>query len=175
MKETVQYIWSDLHGELRNFIRSWIGDPVQAEDLLQEIFIKIHLHLHQLKDPERLTAWVYQISRNVISDHFRQLRTAGSHTLSTLPDREEEEPLYASLSSCINGKIARLSSKGREAILLTYFQNYSQKDLAGLLGLSYSGTKNRIQRAREKLRRDILDCERVVADPSGRITEVVKK
>lgn len=170
MQDHVEYIWSDLHQELKKFILVKVKDPAMAEDLLQEVFIKVHLHLHQLKDPARLTSWVYQISRNVMADHFKQSKNIPVAGLPLWAESETEDHIYSSLSNCINGKIAKLPTKDREAVLLTYFQHYSQKELADFLGISYSGAKNRIQRARQKLRQEILDCENVSSDTSGKIT-----
>lgn len=169
-QQQAAYIWTDLHQELQRFITARVGAGPAAEDLLQDVFVRIHLHLHQLKDPTRLTSWVYQICRNVIADHCRRKPFASLPEELHLPETAAEDDLYNSLSNCINGKIAQLPAQDREAILLTYFQQYSQKQLADFLGLSYSGTKNRIQRTRDKLRQAILDCEKVESDASGRIT-----
>lgn len=172
MKETVAHIWSDLHGELRKFIIAKVRDSHLAEDILQEVFIKIHLRLHQLKEPDRLTAWVYQICRNQIVDQLKKINPVhipDPHLAGVDPD--DESNLYVSLSNCINSKIAQLSTTDRQAVLLTYFQNYSQKQLAEFLELSYSGTKNRVQRAREKLKQEILNCDHVQADAEGKIID----
>lgn len=167
----IQYIWSDLHTELKQFINHKVKNNSVSEDILQEVFIKIHVNLFQLKDSSKLTAWVYQITRNTIADFFRQQKGNESTRFPELPETEEQDNLYQSLGNCINGKIAKLSQKDKEAVLLTYFKNYSQKELAAFLGMSYSGTKNRIQRAREKLKISILNCENVKADANGKITD----
>lgn len=161
-----------MRDELYKFIYSKLRDDTITEDVLQDVFIKVHLSLYQLKDPSKLTSWVYQIARNTITDYLKQPKF--ENEVIELAEEEDNEQVYKSLSNCINSKINLLSSVDREAVLLTYFKNYSQKELAAFLGISYSGAKNRIQRVREKLRLSILDCENVQSDTSGRIIDYDK-
>ncbi|MCB0592785.1 MAG: RNA polymerase sigma factor SigZ [Lewinellaceae bacterium] len=175
MDNGVQYIWSDLRDELEKFITSKVKDTSLSDDILQDVFIKIHLNIHQLKDSSRLTAWVYQITRNMIADHFKRKKFPDHSRPANLAEEERDEDLYRSLSDCVNSKIAKLSPHSREAVLLAYFKNYSQKELADFLGISYSGAKNRVQRAREKLRQSILDCDNVESDSKGNLVNFNEK
>lgn len=86
-----------------------------------------------------------------------------------IPETENDNFEYVKLSNCINLKIDKLSTQHKEAIVLTTFKNYSQKELAKHLNISYSGTKSRIQKAREILKNDILDCPNVEADNTGKL------
>lgn len=171
MDTEIQHIWLDLHEELGKFLRSKVHDVSLADDLLQEVFIKMHLNIGQLKDPAKLTAWAYRIARNTISDHFKQPRFSPEPDPATAAE-ETDEDLYRSLSNCINNKIEQLGEQDREVMLLTYFKEKSQKELALFLGISYSGLKNRVQRAREKLKHSILACENVESDARGKITGI---
>lgn len=72
MEKEIEYIWADLHQELRSFIHKKVNDADLSEDLLQDVFLKIHQNIHALADSSKLTAWVYQITRNTIADHFRK-------------------------------------------------------------------------------------------------------
>ena len=76
-----------------------------------------------------------------------------------------------SLSNCINVKISKLPESYKQAILLTTFENYSQISLAKELGISYSGAKTRVQRAKEKLKVLISDCANVELDNKGDIID----
>lgn len=168
MTHDIKLIWRDLHGELRRFIHTKVGDDSLADDLLQETFLKIHLAIGGLKDCSKLTAWVYQIARNVITDHFRKARP--HQPLADFSPVAEEDPTYFNLSRCINAKIKALPEKYREAIVLTTFGNLPQTDLAEYLGVSYSGAKSRVQRGREKLSEMVADCEMIETDEQGKIT-----
>lgn len=172
MNDHIEHIWIDLYNELKKFILSKIREEAIAQDILQDVFVKVYLNIHQLKDSSKLTAWVYQITRNEIADYLQQPRFLP--TQIELTDEIENEPVYQALSNCVNGKIDKLAEQDKKVILLAYFEGYSQKNLSDFLGISYSGTKNRIQRAREKLRKEILACKNVESDSRGEITGWVK-
>src|SRR5204863_10154325 len=74
MKATVEGIWNEVASQLRSFIRSRVRNHATAEDILQDVFLKIHQKLPSLRVSERLDAWVWRITRNTIADHFRKLR-----------------------------------------------------------------------------------------------------
>lgn len=169
MEKEIQYIWTDLHQELRSFIHKKVNDPDLSQDLLQDVFLKIHQNIHTLSDSAKLTAWVYQLTRNTVADYFRKNKPSSPFASLDLAEQESEEPLYASLSNCLNQKIEALPEKYKQAILLTTFQNYSQIALADELHVSYSGAKTRVQRGKEKLKESILNCPNVEVDQQQNI------
>lgn len=168
MYPDVQLIWRDLHQELRRFILLKVKDETLTDDLLQDTFLKVHLGLSELKDCDKLTSWVYQITRNVITDHFRKAKP--EPWPAAISAVAEEEATYDNLSRCINTKIKALPAKYREALLLTTFKNLAQTELANYLGISYSGAKSRVQRGRETLTQLVADCDLVETDLAGKIT-----
>ena len=168
----IQELWTDLYQELKKFISGKVKDIDTAEDLLQDVFLKIQLNIHTLTDCTKLTSWIYQITRNTITDHYRKTTNLEVQIDGfELADQDTEEPLYHSLSNCINHKINMLSDKYKQAILLTYFKDYSQIELAEELNISYSGAKTRVQRGREKLKDLILNCPNVETDSKGNLIE----
>lgn len=172
VKNEIDVIWADLNEELYKFILGKIKDEQISKDIHQEVFMKVQTKIHQLKHSSKLTSWVYQITRNTIIDYFRK---ASSKNISLdnfdIPETESENFDYSNLSECINQKIGALSSQHKEAILLTSFKNHTQKELAEHLKLSYSGTKSRVQKAREILKDNILDCPNVASDSSGNLLD----
>ena len=169
MQNEIQLIWKDLSQELFTFIQSKIKEEATSKDILQETFLKIHLNIHQLKDCSKLTSWVYQITRNVINDYFRKKKNFDPIENFDLPI--EEEASFQKLTNCINSKIKQLPDIYQEAMVLTTFKNLKQTELSEYLGLSYSGTKSRVQRAKEKLIDLVADCENVETDRNGTIIE----
>ncbi|MEQ6168517.1 RNA polymerase sigma factor SigZ [Ekhidna sp. MALMAid0563] len=167
--QSIEYIWHDLHSELRKFILNKVQDHDHAEDILQEVFLKLHLKIDQLKDSTKLTSWVYQITRNTIIDSYRSSKTAALPKNFEIAEDENYEDVFVSLSECINSKIQQLPKEERDLIFLTYFKNCSQKELSQKFGISYSGTKSRIQRTRQKLKDNVLDCENVIPNRAGTI------
>ncbi len=169
MRSEIQIIWNDLSQELSSFIIGKVKDEETSKDILQETFLKAHLNIHKLKDPSKLTSWIYQITRNNINDYFRNQRNILPIEKIELPI--EEEVSYQNLSKCINSKIEDLPDKYQEAMVLTTFKNLKQTELADYLGLSYSGTKSRVQRAKEKLKDLVIDCENIETDYNGKVIE----
>ena len=170
MKDEIENIWIDLNEELYKFILGKIKNEQISEDIHQEVFLKIQTNIHQLKHTSKLTSWVYQITRNTIIDYFRKVSPQKTSTENLdIPETENQNFDYSKLSDCINQKIEMLSAQHKEAIILTSFQNYSQKELANHLKISYSGTKSRIQKAREILKENILDCPNVESDKTGKL------
>ena len=172
MKTEINIIWEDLNEELYKFILGKIKDEHLAKDIHQEVFIKIQTNIHQLKHTSKITSWVYQITRNTIIDYFRKAKNQNVAIGDLdIPETESNNFEYANLTNCINSKIDSLSAEYKEAIVLTSFKNYSQKELAQYLKISYSGTKSRVQKAREILKDNILDCPNVASDSSGKIID----
>lgn len=169
MKRQIQEIWTDLREELKQFIFSKVRDIDRSEDILQEVFLKMFLNIHTLSDSSKLTSWVYQITRNAVADYYRKTNLEVQIDGFDFAEQETNEPLYLSLSNCINQKINKLPKKYKQAILLTYFDDYSQIALAEKLDLSYSGAKTRVQRGREKLKGLIIDCQNVETDNKGNL------
>jgi len=67
-------IWSRFSSSLRSFIDRRVNDDHDADDILQDVFLKIHQKAETVKDPTAVAAWVYQIARNSIVDYYRHRR-----------------------------------------------------------------------------------------------------
>jgi len=74
MNATMEHIWHEFAGKLGRFIRTRVADPAAAEDILQDVFLRIQKRLDQLKDPAKLETWIYLIARNAVVDHYRTRR-----------------------------------------------------------------------------------------------------
>ncbi|RAJ04781.1 sigma-70 family RNA polymerase sigma factor [Arenibacter echinorum] len=172
MKTEINTIWIDLNEELYKFILEKIKDEQTSKDIHQEVFLKIQTKIHQLKHTSKLTSWVYQITRNSIVDYFKKVKNSNiSINDLDIPEIDTNNFDYSNLTNCINQKIENLSSQHKEAIILTSFKNYSQKELAEHLKISYSGTKSRVQKAKEILKENILDCPNVESDSTGKLID----
>jgi RNA polymerase sigma-70 factor (ECF subfamily) len=75
------------------------------------------------------------------------------------------------LANCINSKIEHLPKHYQEVMLLTALKDYTQVELAAYLGISYSGTKSRVQRAKERLKALVAGCKNVEIDALGNIID----
>ena len=88
MENEIQNIWKDLHQELQKFIFFKVKNKQISEDILQDVFLKIQLQVHTLKDSSKLTSWVYQITRNTILDHFRKENNLSSIENIDIPEAD---------------------------------------------------------------------------------------
>jgi len=129
-----------------------------------------------LPERGRLESWIYQIARNLIIDHYRRRRETVEIPESLLVEVElpEEDP-EAELALSLKEMIAELPEPYRQALIATEYQGLSQKELAESQGISLSGAKSRVQRAREKLRDMFLSCCHFELDRRGRIIDYYQR
>ena len=172
MEDNVTFLWEQCSQRLASFIRSRVGNEDDADDILQEVFIRIHRHLCCQPAWERPDAWFYQIARNLIIDHYRSRKEwmEVPESLPAEPDLPEEDP-EAALALSLTELVNELPEPYRQALLLTEYQGLNQKELAESQGISLSGAKSRVQRAREKLRDMLLNCCHFEFDRRGRVLD----
>ena len=171
MPATVEDIWRDLASELRGFIRVRISDHATAEDILQDVFVKIHQKLPTLRAGERVESWVWRITRNAIIDHYRR-RNNTLEVPETLPaslDESKGEP--EGLRAAFGRMIQSLPEPYREAVVLTELEGMTQMELANRLGISLSGAKSRVQRGRAQLKRMLDQCCTFEFDRRGHVID----
>ena len=173
MLMTTENLWETFHTGLKHFILKRIPDEQSADDVLQETFLKIHTRIATLRNEDRLQSWMYQIARNAIADYYRTQK-ATVELPETLPVPEEpvfEDEVIKDLIPSVKSMVDSLPAPYREALILTEYEGLTQRELAQRLGLSFSGAKSRVQRAREKLKTMLLDCCHFEFDRLGKIID----
>src|SRR5829696_2669872 len=167
-----EQLWETFSAPLYQFIRNRVPDAHSAEDILQDVFLKIHTRIDTLRTPDRLTSWIYQITRNAIADYYRSRRPT-IELAETIPETEKvtDDDVMRELSPCVAAMVATLPEAYGEALRLTEYQGLSQKALSEQLGISFSGAKSRVQRARAKIKQQLLDCCHFQLDHAGRIVD----
>jgi RNA polymerase sigma-70 factor, ECF subfamily len=171
---SIDQVWDDFTIRLKRFIASRVRNETDAEDILQEVFIKIHRGIDNLGDQLKLEAWVYQITRNAIIDYYRKSDNsveATSELPDVLADQNGNEEIESEVATWIRPMMEELPEKYREALQLTEIQGLTQKELAKRLNISISGAKSRVQRAREKLKDVLLECCHVEVDRRGKVVD----
>ena len=164
-------IWDSFSRTLRRFLLPQVACGQDADDLLQEIFIKIHLKHHTLTKEESLPSWVWQITRNTLLDYHKKRRMplTSVDQIELLPDEISPLDINQLMAECIRPYLDLLPSAQREALQLADLERVSQKDLAEKWGVSHSGAKSRVQRARVELHGLFQHCCHIEADSYGNI------
>jgi len=168
--------WRQHKGEVLGFLEHRTGCDSEAEDLLQEIFLKVLLQGKSFCELDNPRAWLFRVARNLLIDRQR-LANARAPLLplgDTSPDdfpavsAPEVEPIDL-LSHCLPGVLSRLAEKDREAIQLCDMQGITPNDYAKTTGLTVSAAKSRLQRARLRLRSLLAKACQVSYDSDGKV------
>ncbi len=170
MAEDTLLVWTEFAARLRAFVARRAPAGIEPDDVVQEVFVRVIRHLPSLRNTERIEAWLFQIARNTLRDAMRtrQRRDARTDSLDAdIPidaDDEDVRAAEAELAPCLVPMIARLAEPYRQAIELTSTHGLSQIEAAKRAGVSNSGMKSRVQRAREQLKQMLLRCCEVDVD-----------
>ena len=169
----LETLWKDYSSRLLAFIRSKVKDDAEAQDLLQEVFLRVHTGLCCREAVTRLESWIYRVTRNLIVDRYRRRRPTAElpEDIPAAEDERMEDDPRARLAFSLRATIDQLPSPYREALIATEYEGLGQRELAEREGISLSGAKSRVQRARDKLRRLLLDCCHFELDRLGRVVD----
>ncbi len=155
------YIWNHFADNILHFIEKRVNNSEDAKDIRQDIFIKIHLKLVQIQHTEKILPWIYQIVRNSIRDYYRyqyKKNQEQERWLLQAPQYEENQAEHQELFCCLTPFLDNLSEKYKIVMEMHYQKGIKQHEIAKELGISISGVKSRIQRAREVLKQEFTSC-----------------
>ncbi len=184
MAELTPEAWAGFKNALGTYVRRRVG-PAEADDLISDILVRLVLHQGALAAATHPLAWLRRTAANAIADHYRSraaerraLDRAGqesalSHPTATLPDAAPDAA--ADIAACLMPFIHELPEADRDALLLTDLGGMTQSAAASQLGLSASGMKSRVQRARAKLKRRLLRCCAIETDRRGGIVDYQRR
>jgi RNA polymerase sigma-70 factor (ECF subfamily) len=140
----------------------WTGDPEEAEDLTQEVFIAVFQGLQNFRGESSFKTWIFQIANHKAIDsnrkRKRQVETVSPDDFDeTQPDdREETRPeealLRKEMGETLRRKLQELPEDSREAIVLCDLQGLSYEECAEALGITVGAFKSRLRRARQMLK-----------------------
>ncbi len=169
---TIEQIFKNYYAKLHSFIQSRVGDKAVADDILQDVFIKIDSRIDTLKDSSKIQSWIYQITRNAIIDHFRTRKTTEelSYELAA-SETDDIEKARQTLEDCLMPMIQNLPEPYRQALMLSEIEGLTQKQLAEKQDISLSGAKSRVQRGRAKVKDMLLECCRFEFDHQGKVID----
>jgi RNA polymerase sigma-70 factor (ECF subfamily) len=177
-------IYDQFYGKVRKFILALVKDEWVADDLIQETFLRIQNNLKSLKDPSKLSSWVFRIAYNLCQDHFRQLkRSRKEESIDQEEMADFKEALVQKgpdiqkkleqrqMGECVQSQINLLPESLRTVVLLFDIMEFSHQEIADILGITIKNVKVRLHRARKELKgileekctfekdeRDVLVC-----------------
>jgi len=175
MSHASEQVWQDYHSRLHQFILSRVDYNADAEDILQDVFLRIHRHIDTLDEADHLQAWIYRIARNAIIDYYRQRRPTEELPPDLRAPETEEADIRREIGRCLAPMIEALPERYRLALQLTELEGLTQKDLAEREGLSVSGAKSRVQRGRALVKTMLLDCCHFEFDQQGQVVDYARK
>lgn len=171
-------LWQTFHDRLQQFIRQRVQNPADADDIVQEVFLRIHQRLSTLKERDRLIPWMFQIARNAVIDYYRSpLRRReipmGDEVEQQLSDSQDDNDpsLNRELAACLRPFLATLPDTYRIPLEWVELQGMSQRSVASQLGLSISGAKSRVQRGRQQLKAMLMQCCEIERDRLGNVLD----
>ncbi len=167
MQKIHSVTWDTLHDELVTFVRAKVKDKDTAKDIVQDVFIKVHTRSTQLKEADKITSWIYQITRNAVADHYRKASRALDPVNVDWESNDHE--FNDCVSRCLTALMTTLPEKYRTPLELSELENVSQHELAERLNISYSGARSRVQRARKMLKEKLDELYYIKTDSYGNV------
>ncbi len=175
-------LWKEFSDHVRAFIRSRVSSDAEAEDILQDIFMRIHQGLDQLNKKERVQSWVFGIARRALADYYRKksrdrtdteidpenTRPVEEADIANMAYYEGPHDVHEEVLSWLIPMIDELPEKYRVPLKMADVEGKKQQEIADHLGLSLSGAKSRVQRGREKLGEILAACCDVEFGEEGR-------
>ena len=166
--------WHQHEAELRGWLRHRLGSAADAEDLLQDVFLKAMRQGERFCAITNARAWLYEVARNTLADRLRLARNT-VELPENLSAETEEVAAVDSLAACLPRVLAELNPEDREAITLCDLERLPQEEYARRKGLSLPGAKSRVQRARKRLREQLTQSCQVSLDAAGQVIDFVPR
>jgi len=149
---------------LLNFIYRTIGDRDRAEDLVQEVFIRVHRHLHRFDRSKKFSTWVYTIASNLAKNELRNRSRNPLVLFQTMQGGHDEEdrPLQFEdttarpddlfrrrhLRELVEDTVAKLPEHHRQVFVLRELEGKSYEEIAEITSCNLGTVKSRLNRAR---------------------------
>lgn len=162
-------------GEIFRMVYYRLVSRMDAEDVVQEIFMKAYRGVRTLKDPEAFRSWLYRIALNAVNDHFRRKRLRSIFTLFSregdedrvpCPDQGRDPLEDKEFWSLLGSFLSKLSKAEQEVFRLRFLDGLGIREIAEVLGKNQSTVKTHLYRAVEKFRRE-KGLEGLLQEKSG--------
>jgi len=163
-------VYCTFHPRILRYLVRMIG-PDEAEDLAQEVFVKINQSLDDFRNESQLSTWIYRIATNAALDRMRsaEYRTARRTSpiagscepgiaVPVIPSFEisvEHQAIRTEMSGCVQGLVNQLPASYRTVLILSDVEGLKDREIADVLNLSLEAAKIRLHRARARLKKSL--------------------
>jgi RNA polymerase sigma-70 factor (ECF subfamily) len=149
------------------------GSAADAEDLTQDAFCQAQLKLNQLRDPNRVKAWLFSILRNKYLHKLRDARREATLSLDSIDDvpQPPPEPLPEVDPQRLQQVLNELPEEFRTPVILFYFDDFSYRDIAEQMDLPIGTVMSRLARAKAHLRARLQAGRSALAEDPGRASD----
>ena len=169
--QETERLWREFADQLGGFLRGRVGDAAVADDIRQDVFLKLQQRIRAGDSIENIRAWLYRTARNAIIDHYRTRKTTVVIEEAALIDDQAGDSELAPLMASFRRMIHVLPDGYREAVLLADIEQLPHKEVAKRLGLSLPAVKSRILRGRRMLRESLDMCCKFERDRRGSVID----
>lgn len=151
-----EYLFNRYREAIHRLFVQRLGGASDADDLLQETFIKVFINIHRYSTQYTFGQWVYTIARNTLIDFVRRrqddlsIDSYFSAPASSAPT-PEESVINLQQRTQIEHYLDRLTPRYRTLIVMRFFDAYSYEEIAEKLGIPMGTVKTQIHRAREQM------------------------
>lgn len=162
--------WDEFSTRLRRWLERRVAQPADAEDLLQQVFLRLAQRPPPAAGPAQVGAWLWRVARNALVDHYRRRARFRSAPLDPEEATAEEEDSFLALARCLRPLLAQLPPRYGDAVRDADLEGRPQAELARQAGVTVSAMKSRVQRGRRMLQDLLRRCCGVRRDArTGRI------
>jgi RNA polymerase sigma-70 factor (ECF subfamily) len=183
-------IYIEFQPKILRYLTRVTGKKEEAEDLTQEVFIKIHEALERFEGRSSLSTWIYKIATNTANDHFRSASSQKGlkpilpqeylkenidrNVWTDEKEKTSDEVLETNeMNCCIKRYIEALNENYLTVFILSEYEGLSNKEIAGILGISLETVKIRISRARKQLKKMMeKGCEISIEEGNLKCNEI---
>lgn len=176
----MQEEWLTNRYKIKGYIDKHVSDHHEAEDLLQDVALRFLNHQAKDEPLDNVNAWLFKVTKGVVVDYYRRKNKV--FPVEDVQAVESDSGVNAmgenfnmEIAACLTQLIGTLSPTDQKAIIESDWRGIKQKQLAEEWKISYSGSKNRVQRARKKLKKELLNCCQVKLDRLGNVIEFNNK
>src|SRR3990172_11556723 len=170
-----QEIYDAFQPKIHRYLKFWVGED-EAEDLTQEVFVKVHQALENFRGESKLSTWLYRIATNAALDRLRSpsfQRIAQERLSDDSIEKGEEDvdardvwtgekkPLVEQqiireeMNDCIRGYVEKLPENYRTVLVLSEWEGLRNNEIAEILGVTLDTVKIRLHRGKEKLKEEL--------------------